>query len=354
MKKVKILFFLLFICLFLIPNVYAKPESIKITYNANDPEGRCGNPKKNNCMAIAKVTYDNNEEKVFYMPKQYDAEGLIIEGSCRSHALISACNALKDSKYSTLDLQNLLKKYSPYDGRLMASNIDNAFEFFDVKAHAYHSDINNSKIISLIFQAFENNQPAILFVNRRCSDLANTNHALLLLGVDDDNNAIFIDSSGYSKNAKKRTISELVNNCYVYKGTADHYFSLVTFNESNELSGGSIYDDYGDNFIDKPESSNDFTCQTILINQYGEPTEFKKILDGIFNLIQIAAPLMAIVLTILDYYKVLTGNGDTKKANKRTVIRIAIATIIVFLPLLLDLLFHLFGLYDLSTCNIGK
>lgn len=353
MKKIV---FIIFIFLFAISTAYAKPESIKIKYNVNDSQGRCGNPKKNNCMAVAKVKYDNGEEKTYYMPKQYDAEGLIIDGSCRSHALVCALNTLTGSKYSTLDLQNYLKKYPPKDGRLMASNINNAFKFFKVDAHAYKSDISKSKMISLIYQAFQNNKPVILFVNHRCSDIAYTNHALLLLGVDKDNNAVFIDSSGYSKNAKKRTVSELVKNCYVSKSVADGYFSLVTFkeDENEELSGGSTYDIYGDNFINKPESSNDFTCQTILINQYGEPTEFKKILDGIFNLIQVAAPLIAIALTILDYYKVLTTTGDTKKANIRTIKRIVIATLIVFLPLLLDLLFHLFGLYDLSTCNIGK
>ena len=113
MKKIKIIVFIIFVFLLSISTVYAKPEKIKIKSNVNDPQGRCGNPKKNNCMAVAKVTYNNGEEKTYYMPKQYDSEGLIIDGSCRTHAIVCALNTLTNSKYSSLDLQNFSRKYPP-------------------------------------------------------------------------------------------------------------------------------------------------------------------------------------------------------------------------------------------------
>ena len=122
----------------------------------------------------------------------------------------------------------------------------------------------------------------------------------------------------------------------------------------NESSNNGRTDDpFPEGYMEVPESDNNFTCQTILIKSNGESTEFKKILDGFFGVMQFLAPVIAIVLTIIDYMKAL-GSGDTKKANKRTIIRIALAVLIVFLPLLLDLLFHLFGLYDISTCNVGR
>ena len=43
MKKILFIFLITF-CF--IPNLSAKVESIDIKYNVNDPEGRCGNPKK--------------------------------------------------------------------------------------------------------------------------------------------------------------------------------------------------------------------------------------------------------------------------------------------------------------------
>lgn len=44
---------------------------------------------------------------------------------------------------------------------------------------------------------------------------------------------------------------------------------------------------------------------------------------------------------------------EIKKATNRTIKRLVIGVLVFFLPYLLDLLFHLFGLYDLSRCGIG-
>ena len=144
---------------------------------------------------------------------------------------------------------------------------------------------------------------------------------------------------------------------YVYKVIRLKYGQTVKVSgdtsDSEPTDNGRTDDPYENGFIGEVESSNDFTCQTILLKSNGEPTEFKKLLDGIFGILQFLAPVIAIVLTIIDYMKALS-NGDTKKANKRTIIRIVLAVLVVFLPLLLDLLFHLFGLYDLSTCGIGR
>ncbi len=123
--------------------------------------------------------------------------------------------------------------------------------------------------------------------------------------------------------------------------------------DSEVSNNGRTDDPYPEGFMVVPDSNDSFTCQTILIKANGEPTEFKKILDGFFGIMQFLAPVIAIVLTIIDYMKAL-GNGDTKKANIRTIIRIVLAVLVVFLPLLLDLLFHLFGLYDISSCGVGR
>ena len=121
-----------------------------------------------------------------------------------------------------------------------------------------------------------------------------------------------------------------------------------------EDDNGTLKDPYENGYVSSNSKEKDFTCQTILIKENGEPTEFKKILDSFFGIIQLLAPLIAIVLTIIDYYKTLISSENTKKVNSRTIKRIVIATLIVFLPLLLDLLFHMFGSYDLSTCKIGR
>ena len=120
--------------------------------------------------------------------------------------------------------------------------------------------------------------------------------------------------------------------------------------ENDDPEGGSTSDP---EVIAPSLQTGELNCDTLFLNSDGSEKEFKKILDTIFGLIQIAAPVIAIALTIVDYIKVIASDGNSKKANIRTAKRIVIAVLIVFLPMLLNLLFHMFGLFDLSSCNIG-
>ena len=57
----------------------------------------------------------------------------------------------------------------------------------------------------------------------------------------------------------------------------------------------------------------------------------------------------------MDYIKAIASSNadDMKKANQRTIKRLIVGLIVFFLPFLLEILFELFGLYDLSTCGVG-
>ncbi len=135
-----------------------------------------------------------------------------------------------------------------------------------------------------------------------------------------------------------------------YNETVDIDIDKGTTSENSGGDGSTI--DPGVNF---PIITNgDFDCDTVFLNKDGSEKEIKKILDGLFILIQVVAPVVAIALTIMDFIKTLANGDVAKKAIVRTLKRILIASLIVFLPFLLDLLFHLFGLYDLSSCNIGR
>ena len=80
-----------------------------------------------------------------------------------------------------------------------------------------------------------------------------------------------------------------------------------------------------------------------------------KIVQDIFSIMKWGGPLLAILLTLFDLIK-LIGAGDlkgsSKKFIKRTAVRVILGIIIMFLPFILDFLFKVFGLYDLSQCNI--
>ncbi len=189
-------------------------------------------------------------------------------------------------------------------------------------------------------------------------------HMNIYIGKNSNGNREYLDAGrgtnvNHSVGGKWESFKKVTNNLGMkiygiirlkYGETVEVDDKFLTDNDSED---GLTYDIYENGFVSMPDRDDNFTCQTIFVKENGEPTEFKKILDGVFKFMQFLAPVIAIFMTIIDYMKSLS-NGDTKKANIRTIKRIVIAVLVVFLPLILDLLFHVFGLYDISTCEIGR
>ena len=126
---------------------------------------------------------------------------------------------------------------------------------------------------------------------------------------------------------------------------------------SSGTSGGSMTDTHSDFFpnIEGTKCTNG-NESTIFVDCNGEYTLLKEFLDDIFLLIKIAAPVLVIVLSTIDYVKsIASANADAlKKTNKKTVMRLIIGLFIFLLPYILELLFQLFGLYDINTSGIGR
>ena len=78
-------------------------------------------------------------------------------------------------------------------------------------------------------------------------------------------------------------------------------------------------------------------------------------LQDIFNLIKFAAPALVIVLSLIDYLGAIAKSNDdeVEKATRRTIKRAIVGLLIFFLPFLLDILFNVFHLTDISRCGIG-
>ena len=104
----------------------------------------------------------------------------------------------------------------------------------------------------------------------------------------------------------------------------------------------------------------EFNCKTIFVEREtssGEIvyTELGQAVDDLFTLIKVITPIIVIALSTMDYIKAIASSNadDMKKANQRTIKRLIVGLIVFFLPFLLEILFELFGLYDLSTCGVG-
>lgn len=150
-------------------------------------------------------------------------------------------------------------------------------------------------------------------------------------------------------------------------GYFTYFLRYKNWNEVNISSGSIAYEGIGGKLGGSLEdnyyyfgaiSKGDFSCENLFYYQHedGQVTEkqLKKLLDGIFMLIKIITPVLAIALTIVDYIKALFKSDakETKKVHQKTIKRIGIAILILMLPYLLEFLFKLFGLYDLN-CGIS-
>ena len=222
-----------------------KASKISIDYSVNDSEGRCG---QSTCASIAKVEYPS-KTVTYYMGYQGQV-GVDANTSCRINAFTAAANAVNDSHFSAADLYSYLgsKGYTNGARSLTKSSMDDALTKFGVKekAKVYYSASDAKKMIQT---GLDHGQPVMAFVaHSKCSDLAVSTHALLLLGYDRDDNVVFIDSGNKAiqSSYKKRNVEEL-SKCLVNDGT--NYYKLIFFsfdqpttsNRSNSISKNSKF-----------------------------------------------------------------------------------------------------------------
>ena len=78
------------------------------------------------------------------------------------------------------------------------------------------------------------------------------------------------------------------------------------------------------------------------------------LLQQVFNVIKIVGPVIVIVLSSIDFAKVIIKNDDEAmaKAQKKLIIRLILAASLFFIPLLVELALNIFGLTGSSTGGI--
>ena len=152
---------------------------------------------------------------------------------------------------------------------------------------------------------------------------------------------------------------EIVQNVIQKKGQGIYSVEpkeCVSSNSNSSSSSGTLQEDkYPGNGFSQVETK-DITCKNIFMKNETELNDLGEAMQGFFNLIKIATPIIVLILTTIDYIKAIINqdDGEIKKATQRGVKRLIFGILIFLLPFLLDLIFHAFGLYDISTCGIGS
>ena len=155
-------------------------------------------------------------------------------------------------------------------------------------------------------------------------------------------------SGWYPKSTVERMLSQLSQGPFAVRATS----CLKSGSSSGSTPNSSIpsragnYDPVEVNFYDFGDGEG-ISCDSL--------ESFFEALKGIYTLIKIAAPVLVIVLSTMEYIKAIAASNadDVKKTHSRTIKRIIVGLLVFFLPNLLDLLFHIFGLYNINGCNIG-
>lgn len=155
-------------------------------------------------------------------------------------------------------------------------------------------------------------------------------------------------SGWYPKSTVERMLSQISQGPYAVRATS----CIKSGSSSGNTPNSSIPSRAGNNkpvevkFYDFGDGDG-ISCDSL--------ENFFEALKGIYTLIKIAAPVLVIVLSTMEYIRAIAASNtdDVKKTHSRTIKRIIVGLIIFFLPDLLDLLFHIFGIYNINGCNIG-
>lgn len=133
-------------------------------------------------------------------------------------------------------------------------------------------------------------------------------------------------------------------------------FALVFFSFITEKASALSFDNLAleksvvlASYRDKKEEEN---CDAIF-GDPDEPGDFANYLQQIFNVFKYLAPTLVIVLTIMDFIKVVASQDKDAlvKAGKKAGMRLILAIVLFFIPNLINFFFHLIGFY--GTCGIG-
>lgn len=95
------------------------------------------------------------------------------------------------------------------------------------------------------------------------------------------------------------------------------------------------------------------SCNSLLGNPSDE-NSVAWLIQKLLNYIQIIGPLLVVVLSSIDFAKVIVKSDDEAmaKATKKLTTRLILAALLFFLPVLVSVLLNTFGLTSDPTCGL--
>ena len=96
-------------------------------------------------------------------------------------------------------------------------------------------------------------------------------------------------------------------------------------------------------------------CEGTLLGSTADPNSVAWLLQQIFTFVKVIGPILVVVLSSVDFIKVIAKGDDDAmaKAQKKLFTRLVLAVLLFLIPTLVEVLLDLFGLTTNSTCGIG-
>lgn len=91
-----------------------------------------------------------------------------------------------------------------------------------------------------------------------------------------------------------------------------------------------------------------------LIGNPEDPDSVAWLLQVIFNVIKVVGPILVVILSSVDFLKVIVKSDDEAmaKAEKKLIIRLILALLLFLIPTIVQVILQVFGIYGDPTCNI--
>ncbi|MBR3210912.1 MAG: hypothetical protein IKF71_03120 [Bacilli bacterium] len=108
--------------------------------------------------------------------------------------------------------------------------------------------------------------------------------------------------------------------------------------------------------VDQYNQPQDCTGNDSMLGDPNVETSVAWLLDKILTYVTIAGIVLVVVLSSLDFLKVIAKSDDEAmaKAVKKLLIRLILAALLFFVPTITNAMLDIFGLTSESTCGIGQ
>ena len=130
----------------------------------------------------------------------------------------------------------------------------------------------------------------------------------------------------------------------------NEFVQIVAKNNNKQKNNGTDTSQWSDGYNQTQDCSGDDS----ILGSVNDPNSVAWLLQQVLNYIKILGPILVVVLSSVEFAKVIINSDDEAmaKAQKKLITRIILAACLFFIPTLVQAALDLFGITSDSTCGL--